>query len=229
MDSPSDSIMNRLTDAGFGLGPFAFARALESKLEEEFKYDQFQKDLREQFLEQISDATLQFLYETCIQARVERAVMNKARELMTAREWRQSGKDLRKLAQMLNNGAAVKVEARLRSGLGNSEDSRSRNSAAALSKDVFGLYRVCALWEGIARSDLWKKYYAGYIWVLNRHLAKTIPTKEKRADIIAVAIQWTKLESPVSQDAVLKSLTRGKGNLRRYVFTDVGTLIDPSD
>ena len=185
------------------------------------KFEEFSKSLRAQFAEvELLDATLDGLYEVCVQAAVEKAVINKAREIMPPRAWRKSEQQLRKVIQALQNGPAVKFEEYLRKRLSDDQKSRTRSSAAELSKDLFGLKRICSWWEGLASSDRWKKYYAGYIWTLNKQLSDEYKTEDKRADIIAAAMAWMKVESQVSKDAILRSLTRERKKPRRFVFKE---------
>jgi hypothetical protein len=225
IESKSKSEIEQLADAGFALGPFAFMKAVEDKLRSDFRFELFCGNMKDQFVElKPLNTTLECLYDTCIQAHVEKLVINKAREIMRPRDWHRSWLELRRLSQTLRNGGAVQFEGRLRFGLGNHEASRTRRSARKLAKNIFALSRVCSWWEGLATSERWKKYYAGYIWVLNKQLAQTFKTKDERADIIAAAIKLMKVESRVSKDSVLRSLTRERVAPRRFVFKDFGEM-----
>ena len=152
----------------------------EQPLEDQFchdnRFERFCIELKEQFVElELSNQTLECLYDNCVDARVERDLIRTAREIMSQNAWRRSGKQLRALSRILQDGAALKVEERMRKGLGNGEQSRSRSLAILLSTELLELKRTCRWWEDLASSDYWKKYYAGYIWSLNKHLCFRTP------------------------------------------------------
>lgn len=85
MASEREELSLRLTIVGFGLGPYAFKEKMESKLREDLAVDQFCQYMCSQFVELkvLSQTDLEDLYEICIQALVERSVIDKARRAMS--------------------------------------------------------------------------------------------------------------------------------------------------
>jgi hypothetical protein len=218
--SEKEELSQRLTRIGFGLGPYAFQQKMEIQLREAPTVDQFCQYMRSQFVELkvLSNKDLDDLYEICIQARVERSVIEKGRKVMSQSQWKRSILRLRRLTATLRKSEAIKVETRLREALGNTGPSQSEEFADELSKRLWELTRICSWWEGLAASDKWKKYYAGYIWQMNLYLVGKVRTESDRADIIAHVLRWMKVEARVSKDAILRSLTRERAKPRRFVF-----------
>lgn len=220
MVSTRNELSLRLASVGFGLGPYAFKETIETKLREDLAVDQFCEYMRSQFVELrvLIKVDWEDLYEICIQALVERSVIDKGRKAMSQSKWERSILHVRRLIAMLKKSEAINVERRLRRALGNTDPNRSKECADELAKTLFELTTICRWWKGLAASDRWKRYYAGYIWEMNLYLADKVKIESERADIIAHAMRWMKVEVRVSKDAILRSLTRERAKPRRFVF-----------
>lgn len=213
----------RLLKPGFRLGPFAFRTELEQRLGEELDFTKFRQLMSDQFVDlpqPLSDSTIEYLYDTCVEAHIDKAVMAKAREITRKKSWQRARRRLRRLITSLHQYQEIELEEHLRAKLGTAQDSVTTRALAQLTADLEGLQKACEWWDGFAQSSPWGAFYRSYIWQMNKHLQKRYQLKQEyRVDIVAAAISNTRLASRVSSGAIARSLTREKTRPRRFVYT----------
>jgi hypothetical protein len=244
-----DGVTERLLESALGFGPFSFRERLVKKYEAELNLDAFKKEMSgEFFLESLSERKIDSLYELCLEARVQRELMAKARSITGRDSWRRSRQTLDKLTKSLREYKNTDIEKRLRNNLGGG-DSVTLSSTKKLVNQLADLGRTCEWWEGFANWDVWGAFYRGYVFNMDRLLGEPakskvrrknntgskqgmqtvsgskeqalemIRVKEQRAAIIAAAILWMGVESRASSDSVLRALSREAGDPRRFVFS----------
>jgi hypothetical protein len=215
-----EDISERLLRPAFGLGPFAFRAGLEAKYQAELNPDTFAQELREELADlQPSKDTIDFLYETCFDARIEKELMAKARTITGTDAWRASRKRLPRLIESLRGYENIEMETRLREELGKTEvNSITPPIAVALKKQLAELNWACECWEGFAKWAYWKRFYRGYVWNMDRRLRKEYEKQQDRTEIIAAAVRWMEVESQVSGDSIARCLRREGKVPKRFVF-----------
>jgi hypothetical protein len=95
-----DSIAERLLMPGFGLGPFAYRVTLKKKLAEERDSKKFIQEISSQFCDlpnPMEDSTLQYLYDICLDALVDKMLVDKPRKITRQQGWSNSRRSLRAL------------------------------------------------------------------------------------------------------------------------------------
>ena len=213
-------VAERLLKPAFGLGPFAFRAGLEAKYQAELNPDTFAQELGEELADlKPSNDTIDFLYQTCFDARIEKELMAKARTITGAGAWRESRKRLPRLIESLRGYENIEMETRLREELGKTEvNSITPSIAVALRKQLAELNWACECWEGFAKWTYWKRFYRGYLWNMDRRLRKEYDKQQDRTEIIAAAVRWMEVESQVSGDSIARCLRREGTLPKRFVF-----------
>ncbi len=241
IDDP-DELRARSTKPFFGLGPFAFRCEWESMFRNECDFSRFAKefftgsDVLPRFPELrnvIRPETIEYLYEQCLELRLENAMIAKAFEItakkrpLTHKRWRTLRREFFRLRILLGGYKYIDIEKRLRRKLKINGDSVTLNAVAHISTLLAELEQVTSWWEGLADQPPLKAIYRGYVWTMDQHLKKYCPVKkELRANIIAAAIKWMRAESRVSQESIERLLTREAKKPRRFAF-DGGFLEAP--
>jgi hypothetical protein len=214
------AISERLLKPAFGLGPFAFRAGLEAKYQAELNPDTFAQELREELADlEPSKETIDFLYQTCFEARIEKELMAKARTITGTDAWRESRKRLPMLIGSLRGYENIEMETRLREELGKTEvNSITPPIAVALKKQLAELNWACECWEGFAKRAYWKRFYRGYVWNMDRRLRKQYDKQQDRTEIIAAAVRWMEVEFQASGDSIARCLRREGTLPKRFVF-----------
>jgi hypothetical protein len=217
------SIAERLLKPGLGLGPFAYRVTLEKKLAEERDSKKFIKEISSQFCDlpnPMEDSTLQYLYDICLDALVDKMLVDKARKLIRPAGWSKSRRALRALIKSLRSYQPRDIEERLRTQLSAEAPSPSQSAAKELLIQLAQLDQVCDWWEGFAAWDSWGAFYRGHVWALDKFLkSKGYKLKDHRAAIIAGVVKAMGLKRRVSTEAIAKSLLREAKAPRRFVFS----------
>jgi hypothetical protein len=217
-----DSVAEQLRMPGFRLGPFEYRATVEKKLAAERDSKKFIEDISSQFCElssPIADSTLQYLYDICLDALVDKMLVDKARKITRQQGWSKSRRSLRALIEALQSYQLGDIEKRLRTQLRGEASGISQSAAEQLLIELGELEQVCDWWEGFAAWDLWKAHYRGLVWALDKYLRKKgYQLKEHRTDIIATAVKWMGVERRVSQNAIAKLLSKEVKKPRRFVF-----------
>lgn len=254
-----DSATKKLLKPGFELDPFAFRVALVEKYRAELSLDAFKNEITGKFfLESLSERRIESLYEMCLEARLQKELMAKARGITGRDSWRRSRRKLDKLIKSLRGYQRIDIEKRLRENLSGGA-SVTLSSTEKLATQLADLTQVCEWWEGSANWDVWGAFYRGHVWGMDRLLHETrkpkvrsekgtgskesgkkiveskeqepeiIESKERRAAIIAAAIRWMGVESPVSPESIERSLSREARDPRRFVFRGQVIAVEPVD
>jgi len=221
-DNELESIAERLLKPGFELGPFAYRVMLEKKLAAQLDFKKFKEDMSLQFLylpTRMTELTLRYLYDICLDALVDKMLVDKARKIIRPAGWSKSRKSLRALIKSLRSYQPRDIEKRLRTQLSVQAPSRSQSAAKELLVQIAQLDQICNWWEGFAAWDSWGAFYRGHVWALDKYLSrKGYRVKDHRTEIIAGVVKAMGVERRASKEAIARSLLREAKTPRRFVF-----------
>jgi hypothetical protein len=211
----------RLYQSASGLGPFAFQYQRHLDLCQQISFADFKRQFVDQLPESsggLKEKSVVFLYEQCLQLLAERDTLRKARELMRDRSWHQARLAVTELLHILRAYSKKNPEHLLRRSLGIANKQGTTEDARKLIRKLTELQDQCASWEGWSELRNWREYYSDAVLGMDRYLLRSYPdfTKDRRADIISVAVnimgikesESKKAKKEVYSDAISRLLLR---------------------
>ena len=160
----------------------------------------------------IPPKVIAWLYEFSLGMRLEKATVEIARRTLLTTSWRNSENKTAKFLSMLDDYPRFDPERAWRRAVGSRKDSRTRRRASQLEQDIRGLNHQIHWWKRYASSDSWQERYRGHVVVMDRYLAKRLPTilneKTQRAAVISAVLEAMALKKAESTDAILRMLRR---------------------
>lgn len=220
MRKPKD-YQRRLTEPGFGLGPFTFRNRIQSSLCHRFPYKHFAEYLRQHFSHlpkrTLTERIIKLIYERCMEAKGQQDLLDVAKWITRMDAWKRSRAKTDQLVNLLNTYEDFDLERRIRK----SQNNRKRLIVQSFATQLLGLLReiteIGDWWEGFAGFARWLDFYRGYVWTLDSRLHRRKLTQLQRAEIIYVAFEYFKVRD-TSEEGILKTLQREKKHPRRFVF-----------
>ncbi|MFZ0637602.1 MAG: hypothetical protein WA755_16670 [Candidatus Acidiferrales bacterium] len=205
---------------GFGLGPFAYLRRIETRLRKEVPLAAFSQQISGQWV-QVEPAkakpalprrVIRWLYECSLQARKQREIMDLARRTLRTMLRQKSKNKAAELLKLLKEYPKFDPERVWREALGSETTSRTQRSAAQLEYDILELNYQIHKWKGFADWGTWQEHYRINVVMMDEHLAKRrrtiFKTKTERATVIGAALEAIGLKTTESTEAILRMLRR---------------------
>jgi hypothetical protein len=199
---------------GFALGPYAFGNQLGKQLRREIPFTGFSIEMKKQLFmlaKPLPQSTIAWLYETCLQARVQRDVVVLAKGFVRKKSWNQAKQRTVKLLKLLDDFPSNDLESMLRKALNSRKGVRLRNKAAELAHNIRELNYQCERWKHFANWGSWQEDYRSYLLGMDRHLQRRCPgllgLKQRRVEVIRLALEMLGIND-VSEDGISQALYR---------------------
>ena len=211
-----------LVKEGFGLGPFAFVRDQEAKVWKEMPFPIFQARVKARICErneelELPEAIVEWVYDLCIQARVERELVETARKLVRGKQWRLGERSTRRLVNLLSTYDTFDSEKALQRALCKGVRSQTGRASQKLVEHLLSLLEVNRGWRRWSNWPSWRADFRGYIVAMDRGLKKRLPnlSKKQRADLISDVLEEIGLMEAASAEGISKMLQRESRKRRR--------------
>jgi hypothetical protein len=198
----------------YPLGPHAFQNRMEKRLRRKVHLANFSFDMEQELFnlgDSLPETTITWLYETCLQARSEKATVEVARKIFGSKGWKRWEQDRNNLRTQLNVFVEYDADAKMRKALGVGRDRRVSQRAVKLARDLSEFGERCRYWKPFAVWGAWQKDYRQLMCLFDAYLRKRHPDllkrQVRRVEVIRFAIETIGLKA-ASEDNISRMLSR---------------------